>query len=152
MLSLVATFCQSFTFESYNILLFFICSRYTYFLDWGTKVFRDSAGVIGYLSSLIWCPPQLAVFFAYFPPEERPDSQDILYLICCPSHLRRQVTKELQEKNINFPSDADSEKKMIPGHDKAYVSLSGGIRALDEDDMENVHLRWLHLCIIYIIR
>ena len=81
------------------------------------------------------------MFFAYFPPEERPDSQDILFLICCPSHLRRQVTKELQEKNINFPSDADSEKKMIPGHDKAYVSLSGGIRALDEDDMGNIHLR-----------
>jgi len=55
------------------------------------------------------------------------------------------VTKELQEKNINFPSDADSEKKMIPGYDKAFVALSGGIRALDEDDMENVHLRWL-LC------
>lgn len=91
------------------------------------------------------------MFFAYFPPEERPDSQDILFLICCPSHLRRQVTKELQEKNINFPSDADSEKKMIPGHDKAFVSLSGGIRALDEDDMENVHLRWL-LCnyVLYI--
>jgi len=51
------------------------------------------------------------------------------------------VTKELQEKNINFPSDVESKKKMISGHDKAYVSLPGGIRALDEDDMENVHLR-----------
>ena len=81
------------------------------------------------------------MFFAYFPPEEQPDSQDILFLICCASHLRRQVTKELQEKNINFPSDVESKKKMISGHDKAYVSLSGGIRALDEDDMENVHLR-----------
>lgn len=61
------------------------------------------------------------------------------------------MTKELQEKNINFPSDADSEKKMIPGHDKAFVSLSGGIRALDEDDMENVHLRWLlYNYVIYI--
>jgi len=116
-------------------------SGYACLFDWRIKDFSVS-GVIGYLSSLIWCPPQLAVFFAYFPPEERPDSQDILFLICCPSHLRRQVTKELQGKNINFPSDADSEKKMIPGHDKAFVALSGGIRALDEDDMENVHLRF----------
>ena len=92
------------------------------------------------------------MFFAYFPPEERPDSQDILFLICCPSQLRPQVTEDLKEKNINFPSEANSEKKMIPGHDKAYVSLSGGIRALDEDDVGNVHLRWLlHLCIIYVI-
>ena len=91
----------------------------------------------------------LGWFFAYFPSEERPDSQDILFLICCPSHLRPQVTEDLKEKNI---SEANSGKKMIPGHDKAYVSLSGGIRALDEDDMGNVHLRWLlHQCIIYVI-
>ena len=40
---------------------------------------------------------------------------------------------------------------MVPQYDKAYVCLSGGIKALDEDDIENVHLRWLHLCIMYII-
>ena len=94
----------------------------------------------------------MAVFFTYIRPRDRSGSQDTLHLIYCPSHVREQVTKELQKKNINFPSDADSEKKMIPGHDKAYVSLSGGIRALDEDDMENIHLRWLHLCIMYIIK
>jgi len=131
------TFSQLSAYDTPNTSIFFIPFRYACLLDWRLK---DSsvAGVIGYLSSLIWRPPQLAVFFAYFLPEERPDSKDILFLICCPSHLRRQVTKELQEKNINFPSDADSEKKMIPGYDKAYVSLSGGIRALEEDD--NVHL------------
>ena len=53
--------------------------------------------------------------------------------------------------NINFPIDAHSEKTMVPQYDKAYVCLSGGIKALDEDDIENVHLRWLHLCIMYII-
>ena len=123
--------------DTLNSSIFFIPFRYACLLDWRLK---DSsvAGVIGYLSSLIWCPPLLAVFFAYFPPEERPDSKDILFLICCPSHLRRQVTKELQEKNINSQSEANSKKKMIPGHDKAYVSLSRGIRALEEDD---VHLR-----------
>ena len=61
------------------------------------------------------------------------------------------MKEELHKKNINFPSHADSKKKMIPGHDKAYVSLSGGIRLLDEEDMEDAYLRWLHLCIIYII-
>lgn len=93
----------------------------------------------------------MAVFFAYIPPGDRSGSQDTLYLICCPSHVGEQVTKELREKNINFPVDAHSEKKMVPRHDKAYVGLSGGIRALDEDELENVHLRWLHLCIMYII-
>ena len=93
----------------------------------------------------------MAVFFAYIPPEDRSGSQDTLHLICCPSHVGEQVTKELREKNINFPVDAHSERKMVPRHDKAYVGLSGGIRALDEDELENVHLRWLHLCIMYII-
>lgn len=88
------------------------------------------------------------MFFAYFPPEERPDSQDILYLICCPSHLRGEVAKQLQETNINFPSDANSAKKMTPGYDKAYVSLTGGIRAVDEDDMENFYLRYLKVTFV----
>jgi len=87
----------------------------------------------------------MAVFFAYIPRGDRFGSQDTLHLICCPSHVREQLTKELQEKNINFSSVAESTKKMIPGHTKAYVSLSGGIRALDKDGMENVLLRWLHL-------
>ena len=141
---------SAFCFRISKYLLCFICFRYACLLDWRINDF-SVAGVIRYLSSLIWCPPLLAAFFAYFRTEERPDSQDILFLICCPSHLRRQVIKELQEKNVNFPSDADSKKKMIPGHDKAYVSLSGGIRLLDDEDTENTHLRWLHLYIIDII-
>ena len=132
---------------------FFTSSRYACFLDWGATAFSINAGVIEHLSSLICYPPQMAVFFVYIPPGHRSGSQDMLHLICCPSHVREQVTKELQEKSMNFPGDADSEKKMIPGHDKAYVFLSGGIRALGEsDDMKNFHLRWLHLRIMYIIK
>ena len=124
--------------------LFFICSRYTFLLVGGT-VASSIASVTGYLSSLIRCPPQLPVFIAYFPPGDRPGSQDALHLICCPSHLRENVTEELDKKSINFLSEADSQKGLIPGHDKAYVSLSGGIEALDKNAMENVYLRWLHI-------
>ena len=85
------------------------------------------------------------MFIGYFPPGERPGSQDALHLICCPSHLREKVLNDLDKKNINFPSDADSQKEMIPGHDKAYVSLSGGIKALDKNAMENVYLRCLYI-------
>lgn len=121
----------------------FICSRYTFLLVGATITF-SVAGVTGYLSSLIRCPPQLPVFIGYFPPGERPGSQDALHLICCPSHLQPKVAEELKERKINFPSEADSQKGMILGHDKAYVSLSGGIKALDKNVMENVYLRCLH--------
>ena len=61
----------------------------------------------------------MTVFFAYIPSGNRSGSQDTLQLICFPSHVREQVTKELREMNINFPTDAHSEKKMVPRHDKA---------------------------------
>jgi len=51
------------------------------------------------------------------------------------------VTGELKKEKISIKSEADSQKGMIPGHDKAYVSLSGGIKALDRNVMENVYLR-----------
>ena len=87
----------------------------------------------------------------YFPPGERPGSQDVLHLICCPSHLETKVKTDLREEmNLNSPSKADSQEEMIPEHDKAYVSLSGGIKALDENAMENVYLRFLHVH-LYII-
>ena len=115
--------------------------RYSYLIDWSAKS-PWYQGVIGYLSSLIGTQPQLAVFFAYFPPEDRPDSQDILYLICCPSQLREKVRDEItNQANVPSPSDSSSRSPMIPGRDKAYVSLTGGIRAIDEDDMEEFHLQ-----------
>ena len=126
--------------DCYNTFFIFICFRYACLLDWRIKDF-SVAEVIGYLSSLIWCPPQLAMFFAYFPPRKRPNSQDILFLICCPSHLRDQVLADLERRNINLLRDADSVKKMIPRHDKAYISFSDGIGVVNENDAKNVHLR-----------
>lgn len=113
--------------------------RYSCLIDWCAESVSYK-GVIGYLSSLIWNQPQLAWFFAYFPPEERPDSQDILFLICCPSQLREKVLAEIKDR-ANVPTPSDSSIKMIPGRDKAYVSLTGGIRAIEEDDMEEFHLQ-----------
>ena len=107
-------------------------------IDWCQDIF-NVAGAIGYLSSLISKqPPQRAAFFGYFP-----DSHDILYLICCPSYMRNQVVAELVNDNIKSSSKADSLKKMIPGHDKAYVSLSGGIKAVEEDDMDDFYLMYV---------
>ena len=114
--------------------------RYSCLIDWCAESFSYK-GVIGYLSSLIWNQPQRAVFFAYFPHEERPDSQDILYLICCPSQLKEKVRAEItNQANAPTSSDSDSHIMMIPGRDKAYVSLIGGIRAIEEDDMDEFYL------------
>ena len=123
------------------IRFFYLINRYSCLIDWSAKS-PSYQGVIGYLSSLIWTQPQLAVFFAYFPPDDRPDSQDILYLICCPPQLREKVRDEItNQANVPTPSDSSSRIEMIPGRDKAYVSLTGGIRAIDEDDMEELHLQ-----------
>ena len=112
------------------------------FIDWCKNDF-SVAGAIERLTRLIWNQPQLAVLFAYFPPEECLDSQAILFLICCPAHMRDRIVDEIERGNIKSPSESDSIIKMIPGHDKAYVSLSGGIRAVDEDDMDKFHLRYV---------
>ena len=124
------------------IFFFFIFCRYMPIIDWRKHIFNVSEA-IGYLSSLIWKQPQLAVFFAYFPVEERPDSQDILFLRCYPKYMREVVVAELERDNIKSLSSSDSTVKMIPGHHKAYVSLSGGIRAVDEDDMDNFYLMYV---------
>ena len=81
------------------------------------------------------------MFFAYFPLE-RPDSQDILYLICCPSQLKEKVRAEItNQANAPTPSDSSSRINMIPGRDRAYVSLIGGIRAIEEEDMDEFYLQ-----------
>ncbi|KAJ7375910.1 hypothetical protein OS493_038125 [Desmophyllum pertusum] len=110
-------------------------------LDWGKNIF-NVAGAIEYLSSLISRQPQQAVFFGYFPAEESHDSEDILYLICCPSHLRDQIVADVERRKIKSTSESDSKVDMLPGHDKAYVSLSGGIRAVYEDEMDDFYLRF----------
>ena len=114
---------------------------YSCLIDWCAESFSYK-GVIGYLSSLIWNQPQRAVFFAYFPHEERPDSRDIFYLICCPSQLKEMVRAEItNQANALTSSDSDSHIMMIPGRDKAYVSLIGGFRAIEEDDMDESYLQ-----------
>ena len=115
--------------------------RYSCLIDWCAESVSYK-GVIGYLSSLIWNQPQRAVFFAYFPHEERPDSRDILYLICCPSQLKEKVRAEItNQANAPTPSDSSSRISMIPGRDRAYVSLIGGIRAIEEEDMDEFYLQ-----------
>ena len=54
--------------------------------------------------------------------------------------MRKEVLEELKQDNKS-PSKSDSMIKMIPGQDKAYVSLSGGIKAVDEDEMHKSYLR-----------
>ncbi|RMX47137.1 hypothetical protein pdam_00016218 [Pocillopora damicornis] len=118
-------------------------SGYSCLIDWCADSFSYQS-VIGYLSSLIRIQPQLAVFFAYFPVEDRPDSQDILYLICCPSQLKEKVRAEItNQANAPTPSDSSSRINMIPGRDRAYVSLIGGIRAIEEDDMDEFYLQFM---------
>ena len=45
------------------------------------------------------------------------------------------------QANVHTPSDSSSHIKMIPGRDKAYVSLKKGIRAIEEVDMEEFYLQ-----------
>ena len=91
------------------------------------------------MSSLIWTQPILAVFFAYFEEQARAHSQDVLHLICCPAHLREGIIQELDERNV-VPSEGNSRKKMIPRRDKAFVFVSGGISAVDVENMDDFHL------------
>ena len=123
----------------FNLTLLFTSHRYTYILD-QRKEYASDHGVLGLLYSLIWNPPRLAVFFAYFRSFYRPCSQDILYLVCCPANLREQVLHELEGKGI-IPSEENSAKNMIPGRDKAFVFVSGGISPVNMDGMEDFHLR-----------
>ena len=38
------------------------------------------------------------------------------------------------------PSEGNSRKTMIPGRDKAFVFVSGGISAVDVENMDDFHL------------
>ncbi|XP_067020029.1 uncharacterized protein [Acropora muricata] len=83
------------------------------------------------LSSIRWKQPLVANFFAYFDPDERVGSRDILFLICCPAHLSGGVKQDLERKNIAY--EDTSRRHMIPGYDKAYVFVSGGVSAVSSD-------------------
>ena len=95
------------------------------------------------MSNISWNQPLVAKFFAYFKPTERLHSRDILFLICCPAHLSKEVEQKRGRKGIT-PCEASSQRKMIPDRDKAFVSVSGGISASCSRDLENIYL-WLVL-------
>ena len=80
--------------------------------------------------------PRRASFAAYF----RPDIPNILFLICCSAHLKQEVIQDLEKRKVTFAYDSSMED-MIPGEDKAFVFLSGRIRPLHEEDVNNVYLR-----------
>ena len=116
---------------------------FTYFRYARIRYKEKIAGSFTYLSNRIWNQASLAVFFAYFLTSDRPCSQDILYLICCPYHLRGEVKQELKgtDTSPSEPSEDHSTRDMIPDHDKAFVVLSGGIRPVNPKDMQDFHLR-----------
>ena len=85
----------------------------------------------------------MANFFAYFKPTQRLHFRDILFLICCPAHLRKEVEQEREREKVT-PCEASSQIKMIPERDKAFVFVSGGISPSCSQDLENIYL-WLVL-------
>ena len=95
------------------------------------------------MSNIIWNQPLVANFFAYFEPTQRLHSRDILFLICCPAHLSKEVEQERERKGIT-PCEASSQIKMIPEREKAFVFVSGRISASSSQDLENIYL-WLVL-------
>ena len=76
----------------------------------------------------------MANFFAYFDPKERINSRDILFLICCPAHQCKDVKQELEKAGLTS-REATSRRYMIPGRDKAFVFVSGGITFASLEDM-----------------
>ena len=65
-----------------------------------------------------------AVFFAFF----RPNSREVIVLICCPTHLRKEVFRELMKYLPEMPSEGNSTKSLIP-EQEVFVFASGGVRA-----------------------
>ena len=98
--------------------------------------------VIDYLWSIERAQPLEANFFAYFHPKARRNSQDVLHLICCPAHLRKEVKEEIVgEIGKGKCRDVSSKRTMIPKRDKAFVFVSGGINTLE--DTEDFYLRFV---------
>ena len=51
------------------------------------------------------------------------------------------MIQDLENRDVTRFADGSSMKDMIPGEDKAFVFLSGGIRPFDEEDENNIYLR-----------
>ena len=123
------------------IVVNFVSLRYTFLLDWTIGGLNAvTSGIIGYLSTIVWNQPLVANFFAYFEPTECLQPRDILFLICCPAHLRENVKQEQEKKGIK-PCDVTSRRNMIPGRDKAFVFVSGGVSPVFPEEKEDCYLR-----------
>ena len=119
------------------IFRFFRCFRYSFSLERRKENSRDyGQGILSYLTRFTRTQPQAASFVAYF----RPHIPNILFLICCPAHLREEVIQDLEKRDVTF-ADGNSMEDMIPGEDKAFVFLSGGMRPFDEEDLERIFLK-----------
>ena len=119
------------------IFRFFRCFRYSFSLERRKENSRDyGQGILSYLTRFTRTQPQAASFVAYF----RPDIPNILFLICCPAHLREEVIQDLEKRDVTF-ADGNSMEDMIPGEDKAFVFLSGGMRPFDEEDLKRIFLK-----------
>ena len=81
----------------------------------------------------------MANFFAYFDPNRRLGSRDILFLICCPGYQSEDVKQKLEKAGLT-PCKATSRRCLIPGHDKAFVFVSGGIDFASSEDMGDFYL------------
>ena len=86
----------------------------------------------------------MANFFAYFDPKERLGSRNILFLICSPAHQSKDVKQELEKAGLT-PREATSRRDMIPGRDKAFVFVSGGINFASSEDMGGFYLRLVQI-------
>ena len=83
----------------------------------------------------------MAFFFAYFKPGQSLNGDDILFLTCCPANLREEVKQELEREGVT-PCFVSSNREMVPGIEKAFVSVWGGIsRPASSGDMEEFYLR-----------
>ena len=88
------------------------------------------------MTRFLWKQRRPASFVAYF----RPDIPVILHLICCGTHLTQAVIQDLEKKEMIF-ANGSSMQDMIPGEDKAFVFVSGGICPFDDQDVNDVFLR-----------
>ena len=129
-LRLVTIFTLSFTL----IFRFFGCFRYSFGLERREEAYGQ--GILSYLTRFTRTQPQAASFVAHF----RPDIPNILFLICCSAHLKQEVIQDLEKRDVTFAYGSSMED-MIPGEDKAFVFLSGGIRPFDEEDLKRIFLK-----------
>ena len=119
------------------IFRFFGCSRYSPLLERREETSRAyGLGILNYLTRFTRTPPRAASFVAYFGL----DPPNILFLICCPAHLKQEVIQDLERRDVKL-ADGSSMEEMIPGEDKAFVFLSGGMRPFDEEDRKRIFLK-----------